>query len=192
VAFDRAGDIYFIGAEGNRLGRLTFDRSVDREPVWAPNGGSIVFASNRGGAFELWIMRATGARQKPLTSGAASATAPDWQRRVPLDVEIVLPKLAPGTGGRVCTQDGTEGNDTRVGGPSSDVLCGFGGSDVLKGEGGDDVLLGGPGRDTLNGGAGADTIYAQDGERDVVIGGPGRDRAHVDKQDKLIGVESRF
>ena len=54
------------------------------------------------------------------------------------------------------------------------------------------MLLGGPGRDTLDGGAGADTIYAQDGERDVVIGGPGHDRARVDKQDKLIGVESRF
>jgi Tol biopolymer transport system component len=192
VAFDRAADIYFIGAQGNRLGRLTFDGSVDREPVWAPNGGSMVFSSNRGGAFELWIMRSTGARQKPLTSGAAGASAPDWQRRVPLDVEIVLPKLAPGTGGRVCTSEGTEKNDTRIGGAQDDVLCGFGGDDILEGEDGADILTGGAGRDTLRGGPGPDTFYARDGERDVVIGGSGSDRARVDEKDKVIGVETRF
>jgi WD40 repeat protein len=132
-------------------------------PVWSPDGRTIAFSSNRGGTRELWVMQATGAGQKKLTSGLGPATGADWQRRVPLDVVFVLPVLASGNGGRVCTQTGTDGDDTLSGGSQSDVLCGLGGNDRLDGGGGADVIVGGPGKDTLLGGPGADTIYARDG-----------------------------
>ena len=138
-------------------------------------------------------MQATGAGQRSSPSGSAPAAGPDWQRRVPLDVVFVLPVLASGNGGRVCTQTGTDGDDTLSGGSQSDVLCGLGGNDRLDGGGGADVIVGGPGRDTLLGGPGADTIYARDGARDVVSGGPGRDRARVDRKlDRVTGVETGF
>jgi Ca2+-binding RTX toxin-like protein len=153
----------------------------------------IAFSSDRRGALELYVMRATGAAQRPLTSGAAPAAGADWQRRIPLDVEFVLPVLAPGAGGRVCTQVGTEGRNTLTGGPQGDVLCGLGGADRITGAAGNDVIIGGPGRDTLLGGAGSDTLYARDRARDVVDGGRGRDTARVDrKRDKVKGVERRF
>ena len=138
-------------------------------------------------------MQATGAGQTALTSGAAAAAGADWQRRVPLDVQFVLPVLAPGTGGRVCTQAGTEGTDTLAGGPQDDVLCGLGGADRIEGGGGNDIIVGGPGRDRLFGGSGSDMLYARDGARDVVAGGSGRDRGRVDRRlDKVTGVEGRF
>ncbi|HEY8766625.1 MAG TPA: hypothetical protein VIP09_05100, partial [Dehalococcoidia bacterium] len=175
------------------LGRLTVSGGDDREPVWSPDGRLIVFSSDRGGSVELYVMQATGASQAPLTSGLSAATAPDWQRRVPLDVEFVLPTVGPGAGGRVCTQVGTDGNDMLTGGPQDDVLCGLGGADRIDGAAGADLLIGGPGRDTLLGGSGADTFYARDGVQDTLVGGSGRDRARVDrKRDKLTGVEVRF
>ena len=39
--------------EGVRT-RLTFDAASDRNPVWSPDGASIVFASNRKGRFDLY------------------------------------------------------------------------------------------------------------------------------------------
>ena len=34
--------------------RLTFDKASDRNPVWSPDGATIVFASNRKGKFDFY------------------------------------------------------------------------------------------------------------------------------------------
>lgn len=63
--------------------------------------------------------------------------------------------------------DGTEGNDSLVGGIGADTLNGLGGNDTLignfghdalSGGDGDDLLVGGVGVDVLAGGAGSDTF----------------------------------
>jgi dipeptidyl aminopeptidase/acylaminoacyl peptidase len=76
-----------------------------------------------------------------------------------------LPSWGARPAGDVCTIDGTVHADRLVGTPHSDVICGGGGND---------------------------TIFARGGGRDVVYGGAGRDTAHVDRRDRLVGVERRL
>ena len=40
--------------------RLTFDAALDGESVWSPDGKRILFASSRGGLFQLYIKNADG------------------------------------------------------------------------------------------------------------------------------------
>jgi Ca2+-binding RTX toxin-like protein len=106
-------------------------------------------------------------------------------------------KKGPGT--KMCTINGTPGNNVLRGTSKDDVICGFGGNDRITGGGGNDVIIGGPGNDTIDGGAGYDLLYgdagndsftAKDGTRDELIGGAGKDRAKVDKgKDVTSGVE---
>ena len=47
-------------------------------PAWSPDGASIAFESRRGGRADIWVMRADGTEQAPLTSDAGDETHPDW------------------------------------------------------------------------------------------------------------------
>jgi Ca2+-binding RTX toxin-like protein len=78
--------------------------------------------------------------------------------------------------------DGSEGDDTIIGGAGNDFLNGRSGDDSLFGGGGNDTLLGGSGDDTLGGGVGNDVLDGQagndlvngdDGEDVIVFGGAG-------------------
>jgi Tol biopolymer transport system component len=52
---DRAGFDVWIYDVSRGLGtQLTFDAASDRNPVWSPDGASIVFASNRKGKFDFY------------------------------------------------------------------------------------------------------------------------------------------
>ena len=52
---DRAGfDVWIYDVSRGPPTRLTFDAAIDRNPVWSPDGASIVFASNRKGRFDLY------------------------------------------------------------------------------------------------------------------------------------------
>ena len=65
VAFQRnlvktdmpSSQIFLVAADGTKLGPLMppTEGVVDRHPTWSPNGESIVFASDRGGNFELYL-----------------------------------------------------------------------------------------------------------------------------------------
>lgn len=64
--------------------QLTFLPFTDRHPAWSPDGEQIVFDSNRGGHFHIWIMRSDGGEARPLTSGSwhdsHPSFSPDGQR----------------------------------------------------------------------------------------------------------------
>src|SRR3954469_20464814 len=75
----------------------------------------------------------------------------------------------------MATFNGTEGNDTLVGGADSDSINGNGGNDFLQGGGGADTVLGGAGNDTLGGNDGADWLRGGVGN-DTVPGGSGQDQ----------------
>src|SRR5919202_3526910 len=71
----------------------------------------------------------------------------------------------------MATINGTEANDTLVGGADSDRISGFGGNDFLAGGGGDDTILGGAGSDTLFGDAGDDWLAGGAGNDSISGGG---------------------
>jgi len=54
TAFTALGDLWL--SERGALRRLTDDVWVDLDPAFAPDGGSLVFASERSGQFELWLL----------------------------------------------------------------------------------------------------------------------------------------
>ncbi len=79
LAVARHGDLWVRAADG-RWSQLTRGAVVDREPAWTARGDSIVFSSNRGGGFALWIVAAAGGEPARLTAGPADgepSVAPD-------------------------------------------------------------------------------------------------------------------
>src|SRR5918994_4286791 len=74
----------------------------------------------------------------------------------------------------MATFNGTEGNDTLIGGAAADDLHGFGGNDFMQGGDGADTVLGDGGNDTLGGNAGNDWVRGGTGN-DQVSGGGGQD-----------------
>ncbi|HUF24203.1 MAG TPA: protein kinase [Vicinamibacterales bacterium] len=77
---DTSGDIYTIPAGGGTPVAVTSEPSIDWNPVWAPDGRHLYFASDRGGSMNLWrvpIEEATGAvlgRAVPVTTGGGAAS----------------------------------------------------------------------------------------------------------------------
>jgi Tol biopolymer transport system component len=58
--------------------RLTDHSASDVEPCWSPTGKQIVFASDRGGKMDLWVMNDDGSQLKQLTQSAGNNTKPAW------------------------------------------------------------------------------------------------------------------
>jgi serine/threonine protein kinase len=55
---------YDLQREGAK--RLTFDQAMDADPVWSPDGKKILFASSRGGLFQLYTKSADGGEDEKL------------------------------------------------------------------------------------------------------------------------------
>ncbi len=74
----------------------------------------------------------------------------------------------------MATFNGTEGNDTLIGGAAADEVNGNGGNDFLQGGDGIDTVVGGAGNDTMSGNGGNDWVRGGTGN-DQVSGGSGQD-----------------
>lgn len=74
VAFTYKGDIYTVPTAGGRARQLTSNRSYDTRPVWSPDGSRIVFASNREGSQDLYIVDAGGGTPRRLTTWSGTET----------------------------------------------------------------------------------------------------------------------
>jgi uncharacterized protein YjdB len=80
---DRDGnfDIFVMDADGGTPRRLTTEPGTDGEPVWTPDGASIVFTSSRTGAPQLYVISADSGDARPLTTAPAgnlaAAVSPD-------------------------------------------------------------------------------------------------------------------
>jgi TolB protein len=87
LAFVSGGDIWSVNPDGSALQNLTHSPARDLHPTWSPSGTRIVFASNRTGRHELWIMDADGSNLRRLTQNrkskavdSAPSISPDGRR----------------------------------------------------------------------------------------------------------------
>ena len=72
IAFVRAGDVWVQNTDGSGLRRITRTAAPEESPDWSPDG-TLVFASRRGGSFELWLQRPGG------TARRLTKVAEAWQ-----------------------------------------------------------------------------------------------------------------
>jgi serine/threonine protein kinase/Tol biopolymer transport system component len=59
-------DLWTYDLQRDSAKRLTFDPSIDADPIWSPDGKKILFASSRGGLFQLYIKSADGGEDEKL------------------------------------------------------------------------------------------------------------------------------
>jgi len=72
VAFTTSGaqeDLFVANADGTRLRQLTNDPARDRAVSWTPDGETLLFQSNRNGAYHIWSVRADGSNLTRLSDG---------------------------------------------------------------------------------------------------------------------------
>jgi TolB protein len=72
IAFVRDGDVWVMSAGGAGLVRVTRTAAVEESPDWGPND-TLVYASRRGGTFELWL------QQPGKTARRLTHVAQQWQ-----------------------------------------------------------------------------------------------------------------
>lgn len=78
---NRALDIFVVDPLRGISKRLTFDPAFDTGPVWSPDGSRIVFASNRGGVYDLYQRQAGGGgKEERLLQSEQNKYATDWSR----------------------------------------------------------------------------------------------------------------
>ncbi len=88
ILFDLLGDLYTVSRSGGAATRLTSGMALDLQPVYSPDGQTILFVSDRSGNENLWIVDADGSNPRPVTTerGDFHFDDPEWSR----DGEYVL------------------------------------------------------------------------------------------------------
>jgi eukaryotic-like serine/threonine-protein kinase len=72
-------DVLLIRPDGSDMRQLTNDLARDRTPSWSPDGSRILFASNRSGKYEAWMIRPDGSGLTQVTHLPDQAvTHPFW------------------------------------------------------------------------------------------------------------------
>ena len=74
-------DIWTYDLDTQSAKRLTFDPAIDSVPIWSPDGTRIVFASNRGVIFDLYLKDTNGAQEeKSIPQDGPDRFPSDWSR----------------------------------------------------------------------------------------------------------------
>ena len=91
VALTRGGassDVWIYDVERGLPRRFTFDASVDSKPIWSPDGGTLAFASSRGGKQALWSAPLAGSEEPRMIAEVRGDLKPlSWS---PTGAEIVV------------------------------------------------------------------------------------------------------
>ncbi|MCC7243862.1 MAG: PD40 domain-containing protein [Acidobacteria bacterium] len=93
IVFGALGDLWLLSTrEGDGVPRrLTHDVHVETNPVWAPDGASIAYSSDRDGSVGLWVHdMKTGAGRRLAADATTAAWSPDGTRMAYLDAESKL------------------------------------------------------------------------------------------------------
>jgi Tol biopolymer transport system component len=84
---ERQEDIFFSGVDGKGIRRLTDDPGRDRAPVFTRDGQSLVFFSNRDGAWGIWGIRTDGSNLRKIAANESGSIYPITS---PLDETVVF------------------------------------------------------------------------------------------------------
>jgi gamma-glutamyltranspeptidase len=80
MALSIEGDVYVRRADGGPLQRVTQGAAWDRDPTFTRDGSAIVFASDRGGNYDIWRVQVsadgTAGTPERITTSAAHETMP--------------------------------------------------------------------------------------------------------------------
>ena len=78
---DQQADIWLYEFARGVSTRFTFAASVERDPVWSPDGSRLVFASNRGGHYDMYQKASNGAGEDELLFKSDQDKLPtSWSR----------------------------------------------------------------------------------------------------------------
>ena len=114
IAFDRAGDIFTMEANGDDVRRVTRTEAYEGQPAWSPNGKKIVFnrAKSTESASNIWTMQVGGDKlakvtDTPSVSEGTAAWSPNG-KWISYDARDALFKIRPdGTDKRQLTPTGS-------------------------------------------------------------------------------------
>jgi Tol biopolymer transport system component len=73
IAFVTEGHIYKMAIEGGTPVQLTFSNATEFSPAWSSDGKRIVFGSNEGGTYKVWIVDADGADRRQFAKTQLSS-----------------------------------------------------------------------------------------------------------------------
>jgi Tol biopolymer transport system component len=72
-------DVWMVDLDRRLLIRFTYDGAAEAVPIWSPDGTKVVFNSNRGGRFNLYLKAASGSGVEDLLLRTEQNKAPvDW------------------------------------------------------------------------------------------------------------------
>ena len=113
IAFVALGDVYLLSTKGGKPENLTHDSAMDADVAWSPDGGSLVYTSDKGGGLpQLWIRDLATGKDRQLTridtQPLGAAWSPDGSRIAYIDVDGMW-----GVAG-VCVIDVATGTVTRL------------------------------------------------------------------------------
>lgn len=79
IIFDLLGDIYTLPVAGGEAKRIIGGMSFESQPVFSPDGKSIVFLSDRSGTENVWVAKADGSEPKAITKDKKTMyVSPSW------------------------------------------------------------------------------------------------------------------
>jgi TolB protein len=108
-------EIYLLDAQGQAR-NLTDNGGEDSYPCWSPDGKRIAFASDRGGAMNIYVMDADGGNVKQLTTFDDRSRCPAWS---PDGKQILFTRGVDMEGCALFVMDADGGNVKQIG--SDDV-----------------------------------------------------------------------
>jgi Tol biopolymer transport system component/imidazolonepropionase-like amidohydrolase len=113
VAFAALGDLWVMEI-GSRPTRITHDRFIDADPAWSPDGGQLVFSTDRAavGNLDLWLHDMKTGRERRLTTTAHADFGANWS---PDGKRIAFLSMLPHQmGAAVCVVDVQTGKVTEL------------------------------------------------------------------------------
>jgi len=78
--FDRSYDLYVVDVESRHVSPVVRGPGWEQSPTWSPDGGSIIYSSDRLGTPDLYLVELADSSCVRLTSLVGGAESPSWSR----------------------------------------------------------------------------------------------------------------